>query len=235
LTVANSTFSGNTSDNGTGGINQFNGTLTLTNSTFSGNSGPLGGGIRASTPATLKNTILANSPSGGNCAIDSFFGGQIIDDGFNISSDASCAFSQPTSRNSTNPLLDPNGLQDNGGPTKTIALLPTSPAIDQGKDASGAGTDQRSKPRPIDFPSIQNAPGGDGSDIGAFELQQLPSGGGGGGGGGGTPPGGGGGGGTPPDGGGGGGTPPGGGGSGHHHKGHRHHGHHHGGHHHKHH
>ena len=32
-------------------------------------------------------------------------------------------------------------------------------------------TDQRGLPRPVDFPGITNAPGGDGSDIGAFEVQ----------------------------------------------------------------
>ena len=30
------------------------------------------------------------------------------------------------------PRLDPAGLQDHGGPTQTIALLPGSPAIDAG-------------------------------------------------------------------------------------------------------
>jgi CSLREA domain-containing protein len=34
--------------------------------------------------------------------------------------------------------------------------------------------DQRGQPRPFDIPSIPNAPGGDGSDIGAFELQNRP-------------------------------------------------------------
>jgi hypothetical protein len=65
------------------------------------------------------------------------------------------------------PLLGP--LQMNGGPTPTHALLPGSPAIDQG-NSFGINTDQRGYPRPYDFPSIPNAPGGDGSDIGAFEL-----------------------------------------------------------------
>jgi hypothetical protein len=32
-------------------------------------------------------------------------------------------------------------------------------------------TDQRGMPRPIDHGSVPNAPGGDGSDIGAFEMQ----------------------------------------------------------------
>jgi hypothetical protein len=44
-----------------------------------------------------------------------------------------------------------------------------SPAIDKGKNC-GPATDQRGVPRPYDFPSIINAAGGDGSDIGAFEL-----------------------------------------------------------------
>ena len=35
----------------------------------------------------------------------------------------------------------------------------------------GSTTDQRGVERPQDDPAIQNAPGGDGSDIGAFELQ----------------------------------------------------------------
>ena len=66
-----------------------------------------------------------------------------------------------------NPLLGP--LQDNGGFTFTHALLPGSPAIDQGK-SSGRAADQRGHRRPHDFPNIPNARGGDGSDIGAFEL-----------------------------------------------------------------
>jgi hypothetical protein len=33
--------------------------------------------------------------------------------------------------NNTPAGLDPNGLQNNGGPTRKIALLPTSPAVDK--------------------------------------------------------------------------------------------------------
>lgn len=64
------------------------------------------------------------------------------------------------------PLLGP--LQENGGPTLTHALLPGSPAIDQGNDF-GIRRDQRGERRPYDYRFIPNAPGGDGSDIGAFE------------------------------------------------------------------
>ena len=68
------------------------------------------------------------------------------------------------------PLLGP--LQDNGGPTPTMAPAAASPAIDHGA-AFGLMTDQRGVERPIDLPSIPNATavGADSSDIGAFELQ----------------------------------------------------------------
>jgi len=48
-------------------------------------------------------------------------------------------------------------------------LLPGSPAIDQGV-SQGLSTDQRGMPRTADQPNISNASGGDGTDIGAFEL-----------------------------------------------------------------
>jgi hypothetical protein len=69
-------------------------------------------------------------------------------------------------------------LQSNGGPTQTHALLPGSLAIDRGKrdtvPALADTTDQRGVARPIDDGTVQNAPGGDGSDIGAFELAPPP-------------------------------------------------------------
>ena len=66
-------------------------------------------------------------------------------------------------------------MQDNGGPTFTRALLAGSPAI-EGGNSSGSNTDQRGLSRPVDSPAIANATGGDGSDIGAYEVQadQLP-------------------------------------------------------------
>jgi len=61
-------------------------------------------------------------------------------------------------------------LQNNSGFTETHALLPGSPAIDKGS-SFGASTDQRGRPRPVDDPALPNADGGDGADIGAFEVQ----------------------------------------------------------------
>ncbi|HEV2727968.1 MAG TPA: hypothetical protein VGV34_06715, partial [Solirubrobacterales bacterium] len=41
--------------------------------------------------------------------------------------------------------------------------------------ADGLQVDQRGLTRPYDFASIPNAPGGDGTDVGAFEVQPPPS------------------------------------------------------------
>jgi hypothetical protein len=73
------------------------------------------------------------------------------------------------------PGLDEAGLQENGGPTQTIALLSTSPAIgvvplieDCAESEDGpASVDQRGEPRP--------GISGDGCDIGAYEYQASPA------------------------------------------------------------
>ncbi len=67
------------------------------------------------------------------------------------------------------PQLGP--LQDNGGPTPTMAPGADSPVVDQGK-AYDLTDDQRGDQRPLDSPSIPNsaAGGADGSDMGAVEL-----------------------------------------------------------------
>jgi hypothetical protein len=68
------------------------------------------------------------------------------------------------------PQLAP--LASNGGPTQTLALSQSSPAVDKGS-GSGLPADQRGLPRPLDFPQFPNsaAQGANGADIGAFELQ----------------------------------------------------------------
>lgn len=99
--------------------------------------------------------------------------------GFNLigKSDGSTGFNAATDLKGTvasplNPKL--GSLQYNGGPTDTMALLTGSPAIDKGTSAGLTGTlktDQRGVgyKRTINK-SIANATGGDGTDIGAFEL-----------------------------------------------------------------
>jgi hypothetical protein len=105
--------------------------------------------------------------------------GTLTSQGFNLignSSGSTITPAQSTDQIGTPSLpIDPKlgPLQDNGGPTFTQALLSESTAIDGGQ-SSGSKTDQRGFTRPVDFPGIPNATGGDGSDIGAFEVQTLP-------------------------------------------------------------
>jgi hypothetical protein len=174
VTITNSTLSGNAAAKG-GGIWQQGGVLTLTSDTLSGNSASyggagaepgVGGGIYVNaTHTTLKNVILANTANGGNCYVLPSFALPPVSQGHNLSDDATCSsFVQAGDLNDTPAGLDLNGLQDNGGPTKTIALLVSSPAIDAIPlcECSG-GTDQRGVTRPQ----------GTTCDIGAFELQQA--------------------------------------------------------------
>jgi hypothetical protein len=110
---------------------------------------------------TLKNTIVASSKSGANCA------GTIISKGHNLSDDGSCGLAGTGDLNNTAAGLDPAGLTSNGGATQTVDLLPGSPAIDavplaDCTDTSGASvaTDQRGIGRPQ----------GAACDIGSVEL-----------------------------------------------------------------
>jgi hypothetical protein len=178
-TVSNSTVSGNKANFG-GGIYD-SGTLTVSNSTISNNTGFLGtGGINGDTRfTTLKNTIVANN-LGSDSHRPEDCSEIMTDGGYNLSSDKTCGFS--AANNSQSGTFDPSTgegvrldpklglLAANGGPTKTHALLEGSPAIDKG-NSFGATTDQRGLPRPSNFVGIPDASGGNGSDIGAFELQ----------------------------------------------------------------
>jgi len=107
----------------------------------------------------MTNSILAAN-AGGNCF------GPITDAGNNIDDAVSCGLSEPNSLSNTDPLLDPAGLQDNGGPTQTIALLAGGPALNAGNDAACPSTDQRGIVRPQ----------GTNCDIGAYESRGFTSG-----------------------------------------------------------
>jgi CSLREA domain-containing protein len=189
LTVTNSLINGNTASDSGGGISN-NSELTVTNSTFADNSaGIFGGGIRNGGDAalvvtnstvannaangsgasgggiykdsgvgsvTLRNTIVANSTAGGNCSAG------ITNDGNNLDSGATCGWgSDNGSQSNVNPKLGP--LASNGDPTKTMALLAGSPAINAGADAGCPATDQRGVTRPQ----------GARCDIGAYESPTV--------------------------------------------------------------
>jgi hypothetical protein len=133
--VANSTFAANTAFNNGGaisnGLRGSDGTLTVINCTFTGNAAPTGGAILNVSPGVMINTLLADNDAGDNCF------GEITDGGHNLEDGTSCGFGATTgSLSGTDPQLDPAGLQDNGGPTQTVAVSATSPAIGAGDQAA---------------------------------------------------------------------------------------------------
>jgi hypothetical protein len=156
ITIVNSTIANNSAVTGTsgseGGAIWATSTMEITASTISGNTADAGGGYFNFPGPSLKGTIWSNNTND-NC--DSTLA---TDLNYNISDDASCFFTAAKSLNSTNPDLDPDGLENNGGPTDTIALetFPSfSPAIGRipvanCTDQNGFPllTDQRLFPRP---------------------------------------------------------------------------------------
>lgn len=197
LTVRNSTVSGNTGnaavhiagadpppvatiENSTIAANQAIGVilgwgqLTLRSSTIAGNDGlpPTYrtnlAAVNSGSTVTMKNTLIADQPAGGvNC--QTLASATITSNGFNLASDASCPLGALGDKPATNPRLGP--LADNGGPTRTRAIPGRSPAVDAGK-ADALTSDQRGGVRPYNQPNA-NAAGGDGADIGAFELSPM--------------------------------------------------------------
>ncbi len=182
MEVAKSTLAYNIAaqDYGLGGAIHNGGTLVVFNSTLFDNFSAYGGAISNSSAGdvTIAQSTLVNNSSrgeeGGGEALFAFIGGGfsiggsilknadsdnqvhncssiVADLGRNLADDTSCG---------TIPLsvigVD-SALSDNGGPTRTMALLPESPAVDQG--ACPVLMDQRSVPRD------------DGScDSGSFEV-----------------------------------------------------------------
>ena len=102
----------------------------------------------------LHNTLVAGT--GGNAY------GPITDGGYNICSDGSANLFSGSSYNFTDPQLTPLG--DYGGPTLCMALLASSPAVDNGDSSGAPGTDQRGYARPF----------GSGVDMGAYEYGSMP-------------------------------------------------------------
>jgi len=149
VTITNSTLTGNTSRECCGAAVLFRAQVNLINDTIAGNQG---GGLFLFGSATLADTIIAGN--GGDCD----FSGVTLATDHSLDSDNSCGLTDAGSLPGVNPLLGP--LANNGGPTDTRALLPGSPAIDAGDNATCEPTDQRGVTRPQ----------GPACDIGAYEL-----------------------------------------------------------------
>jgi hypothetical protein len=186
ITIVNSTFANNLAahrgdptvhNSGTDGFggaifyDTVSSVVKITNSTFAGNTADVGT-YDGSPAASMKGTIFANNTG---ILINANCNGVPVDKNYNISDDASCAFVAAQSSNNTNPQLDPDGLENNGGPTDTIDLQPTSPAIDripvpctdQELVPQPLGTDQRLFGRP-DAANLNFC------DSGALEVGALP-------------------------------------------------------------
>jgi hypothetical protein len=175
-----------------GAVFNLNGTLTATASTFASNTGAYfasqiynleydGHQVRTA-QTTLRDTIAANGIGAAHdLASDMSSYGITTPTGSSANANVaqfdlvrtmttqeSGTITSSASLLTADPLLGP--LQRNGGPTPTMAPASGSPVIDVGS-AFGLTADQRGDRRPLDFSGVGNAAGGDGSDIGAFEVQ----------------------------------------------------------------
>lgn len=160
-----STFTRNSAPQGAGVYADSNQTL-LDADTIAENQG---GGVFNQRGLFLENVLLARN-TGGNCT-----GNPPAFGAFNLDHANSCGFAPtPTGPNfpNTDPKLGP--LADNGGPTKTMALLPGSPGIDVVTSEIRTNCqnmfDQRGRPR--GRPRTKNAQNEDVylCDLGAYEV-----------------------------------------------------------------
>ena len=166
VTIINSTFVNNGASNQGGAIYGDDGSVTtIINSTIFKNTAFVGKGIASSASGTLilKNSILADTDTDNtkeNCSSSAT--PQLADDINNFFSDKSC---DHTDSFDGDPKLE--SLQNNGGFTPTLALLPGSQAIDAGDStvcsSNNVTEDQRGFTRTVNSPC----------DIGAVEAISL--------------------------------------------------------------
>lgn len=194
LTITDSTIAGNTAGNIGAGLDSNSGTVTIARSTFTNNTpGNSGGGLAlfggtadlanitaafngedqiavVSATAVIRNSTVTGGgiglqASGSETVVGTLIAGNALDVLDSIESSTANLIGVPVGLVLSD-ILDPAGLADNGGPTRTIALAltPDNPAIDAGDSVTCAaapvsGLDQRGMPRPA------------ACDIGAYEAQ----------------------------------------------------------------
>lgn len=191
-TITDSTVAGNTSSDSGAGVfsfGYFDKPVTISNSTIASNvaSGSPGGGIfrfgydgagpgyEGPDEITLVSTVVANnlaSTGGGDLADGPLASGSFRAANSLIGATAGATVTEAapgTNQLNSGPIpLGP--LADNGGPTPTMLPPVGSPLIDAGA-ANGLATDQRGLARAVNLPG--GPVGGDGTDIGAVELQDA--------------------------------------------------------------
>jgi len=161
MTLVNSTIADNTSAREGGGVYEEAG-LKLASATIAGNEANEGGGLAGVHAVEAFDSLLVeNKPE--NCAVK-------VEDaplGHNLSDDASCHLSSSGDKETGAGLVQEGGLPllaNNGGPTETIALQSTSPAVGAGDSEVCPALDQRGEERPKGL-----------CDIGAFQLSKKPT------------------------------------------------------------
>jgi hypothetical protein len=167
VTMINVTVAGNKAVSSLAGGIAANGvTGTIESSTIAGNhadnSASFGGGLVGGASLTVTNTLISGNTAGNEwnpvSCTDTASGDHDLQ---YPPKEASGQADKPcvTGVTMADPLLGP--LQDNGGPTKTMALMPGSPAIGAGSGCPK--TDQRGTPRTGSC------------DIGAYQHGTAPS------------------------------------------------------------
>jgi hypothetical protein len=192
LTAVNTTIAGNTAYFLGGGIYASGATslaaggyvpvqVTLTNVTVAGNSATDGAGVYNSTGSmlTIQNTILGANKGAPDLTNDETIGASTVAQDANLVESAETVidgvpqtvdsgFASNSSVISADPKLGP--LQNNGGPTPTMALLPGSPAIDAG--ANSFALDLSGNPLQTDQNGFPRSSGAK-VDLGAYEMQPV--------------------------------------------------------------
>jgi len=178
LLMTNCTITGNHAAFHAGAMT-LEGDTTITSCTIAGNHSDTGlsGGLRNTGNCSLRNTIVASNTNSSPPDFIPNLDGAYVSNGYNVIGDLGTQAGNPLMGATasdhfgvSNAQLNLAALANNGGPVLTRALNTGSVAIDKGH-SSGSSTDARGFTRPCDLSSVSNAPGGDGGDVGAFEVQ----------------------------------------------------------------
>jgi hypothetical protein len=169
--IVGSTITGNVAEYGGGGTGtagygggvavNYYGSAAVENSVVAGNTAT--GNPHASSPLSRRD-VFVNTRYSGTSATASFS---------LIQNDATQPGLTVDSSDITGKAAGLGPVQDNGGPTDTELPAASSPVVDAGK-AFGLKSDQRGLARTVSYPGKTAPAGGDGTDMGAAELQLPP-------------------------------------------------------------
>ncbi len=185
LDVSNTTVTGNHAKSSGGAFQTYDvsgrSAVTVASSTVVGNSADgAGGGLFAGGAPSQPAPVISNSIVAGNKTLSA--GSDLDESGiapfsvdFSLVQAAQPAVIEETVPGSNITGVSPRltALDDNGGPTETMAPTLSSPVIDAGR--SSLATDQRGLGRPVDRATANStAAGANGADMGAVEEQSGP-------------------------------------------------------------